>query len=481
MEELRYLRRERLPHLWCPGCGHGTVLRAIVLAMARLGLDQDRVAVVSGIGCSSRAVGYLNMDALHTTHGRALAFATGLKLARPDLKVVVLAGDGDLAAIGGNHLIHAARRNIGITCICFNNSIYGMTSGQYSPLTPRGMKATTAPYGHLERDFDLCRVVQAAGATYVARSTAYHVHHTIEYVTRALSHEGFSFVEVLSQCPTYLGRRNGMADAVDLLNWYRRRSVTVSQARSMSTEELRDRVVIGEFQRDDSVPEYTRSYLELIARVASEDATDRHSGEALGEPKATEYPRAERGPGAARGPVRWEVRLAGSGGQGMITAGIILADAAVRAGWNVTQTQSYGPESRGGAARAEVIISDGEIDYPRVTRPDVLLVMTEEACRRYASDVRQGGLVIADEGLIGAVPEGPYRVVRLPILRIARETVGKEIVANIVALGVLASVTQVVPFDALEAAVLARVPRHTRDMNRAALQAGVDAGLRVTT
>lgn len=270
MQELRFLRCEHLPHLWCAGCGHGTVLGAVIRAMARVGVDPDRTVVVSGIGCSSRAVGYLNMDSLHTTHGRALAFATGIKLARPDLRVVVLAGDGDLAAIGGNHLIHAARRNIGITCVCFNNGIYGMTSGQYSPLTPVGFRTATAPYGHLERDFDLCRLVQAAGGTYVARSTTYHVHQAIEYIARALTHEGFSFVEVLTQCPTYFGRRNRMADPVAMLTWFRERTVTVVQAEKMKPEELRGRVVIGEFYRTEDVPEYTRSYRDLISRQRGE-------------------------------------------------------------------------------------------------------------------------------------------------------------------------------------------------------------------
>jgi 2-oxoglutarate ferredoxin oxidoreductase subunit beta len=270
MEELRLLRTEHLPHIWCAGCGHGIVLGAVVRAMLRVGVDPDRTVVVSGIGCSSRAVGYLNMDTLHTTHGRALAFATGIKLARPDLRVVVLAGDGDLAAIGGNHLIHAARRNMGITCVCFNNGIYGMTSGQYSPLTPAGYRTATAPYGHLERDFDLCRLVQAAGATYVARSTTYHVHQTIEYVARALGHEGFAFVEVVSQCPTYFGRRNRMADPVRMLEWFRERAVTVVQAGRMKPEELQGRILIGELHRAEGVPEYTRSYRELVARLSGE-------------------------------------------------------------------------------------------------------------------------------------------------------------------------------------------------------------------
>jgi len=176
---------------------------------------------------------------------------------------------------------------------------------------------------------------------------------------------------------------------------------------------------------------------------------------------------------------RWEVRLAGSGGQGMITAGIILADAAVRAGWNVVQTQSYGPESRGGAARAEVIISDEEIDYPKVTRPDVLLVMTEQACRRYVRDVTEGGLIVADEDLVGVVPAGPYSVLRVPIARTAREEVGREITANVVALGVLVSLTRVVPAGAVEEAVVVRVPRETERLNRAAFRAGLAAGRRV--
>lgn len=268
MKEMRFLRREHLPHIWCVGCGHGIVLGAVARAMERAGVDQDRTVVVSGIGCSSRAVGYMNMDALHTTHGRALAFATGIKLARSDLSVVVLAGDGDLAAIGGNHLIHAARRNIGITTVCFNNGIYGMTSGQYSPLTPAGYRTTTSPFGHLERDFDLCRLMQAAGATYVARSTAYHVHQTITYIARALRHDGFSFVEVLSPCPTYFGRFNRMANPVKMMQWLHDGTVQAGQAARMTPEELQGRMVIGEFHRTQEVPEYARSYREMIARLA---------------------------------------------------------------------------------------------------------------------------------------------------------------------------------------------------------------------
>ncbi len=270
MQASQFLRSEYLPTIWCSGCGHGVVLGAVIRAMEKAGIDQDRTVVVSGIGCSSRAVGYLDMDTLHTTHGRALAFATGIKLARPDLKVVVLAGDGDLAAIGGNHLIHAARRNLGITTICFNNGIYGMTSGQLSPLTPSGYSTTTSPHGHLERDFDLCRLVQAAGATYVARSTAYHVQQTILLVARALAHDGFSFVEVFSPCPTYFGRRNHMADPVTMMEWLRDNTVLAGQAARLRPEDLRGRAIIGELHHASDVPEYTRSYRDLVARLARE-------------------------------------------------------------------------------------------------------------------------------------------------------------------------------------------------------------------
>lgn len=258
-----YLRKQFMPHIWCAGCGHGIVMGAVVRAIDRVGLEKDRVVVVSGIGCSSRAPGYLDFDTLHTTHGRALAFATGIKMARPELKVIVLTGDGDAAAIGGNHLIHAARRNIGITTICFNNSIYGMTSGQYSPLTPFGSLASTAPYGNIDPAFDLSRLVQAAGASFVARATTYHVTLLIDLISKALKVDGFAFVEALSQCPTYYGRRNKMRSALEMLRWYRDNSVMIQGAAKMSQEELAGKVVIGELHRVEG-EEYTRRYEKVI-------------------------------------------------------------------------------------------------------------------------------------------------------------------------------------------------------------------------
>ncbi|HOX12143.1 MAG TPA: 2-oxoacid:ferredoxin oxidoreductase subunit beta [Spirochaetia bacterium] len=263
---LKYFRQDRLPHIWCPGCGHGTVTGALVRAIARLKLDKNKVCVVSGIGCSSRAPGYLDFDTLHTAHGRALAFATGIKLARPDLKVIVMTGDGDCTAIGGNHFIHAARRNIDITTIVMNNNIYGMTSGQYSPMTPKGFLGTTAPYGNPERTFDLCKLAEAAGATYVARGTSFHAQMLIDLIEQALTHRGFSVVEALTQCPTYFGRKNKVGGAVELLEWIKERTVNAKAAAVLPPEKVAGKLLIGELHKNPQ-PEFCDEYDKIIAQV----------------------------------------------------------------------------------------------------------------------------------------------------------------------------------------------------------------------
>lgn len=266
----KYLRTEKMPHIWCPGCGHGTVLGAVIRAIDAVGLDKNKVCIVSGIGCASRAPGYMDFDTLHTTHGRALAFATGIKLAKPELNVIVLTGDGDLAAIGGNHFIHAARRNIGITTICFNNSIYGMTSGQFSPMTPKGHLATTAPYGNIDRDFDLCDLARAAGATYVARSTAFHARQLSDLIAKGMRHDGFAFIEAVTQCPTYYGRKNKIGDAIAMLNWMKERAIPVKAAERLSREELKNRITTGELYRVEE-PEYSKEYDRMVAEVMAKE------------------------------------------------------------------------------------------------------------------------------------------------------------------------------------------------------------------
>lgn len=265
----KYTRMEKLPHIWCAGCGHGIILGSVLRAIQRQDLDPFKTAVVSGIGCSSRAPGYMKFDTLHTTHGRALAFATGVKLARPELEVIVLTGDGDCAAIGGNHLIHAARRNIDLTTVVFNNNIYGMTSGQYSPLTPHKRFATTAPYGNVDHPFDLCQLVIAAGATYVARGTVFHTQMLIDLIAKGIEHKGFSFIEVVTHCPTYFGRKNKMGDAVDMLKWQKEHAVPVKAAAKLPPEKMAGKFVIGELHRGDR-PEYVEEYQRIIDMLEGE-------------------------------------------------------------------------------------------------------------------------------------------------------------------------------------------------------------------
>jgi len=220
-----YLRAERLPHIWCPGCGLGLILNCFLRDLLKSELDLDKVIVVSGIGCTGRAAGYVKLDSFHTTHGRAIPFATGLKLANPELKVVVISGDGDLAAIGGNHLIHAARRNIDMTVLLVNNFNYGMTGGQMGPTTPLTARTTTSPQGNIEEPFNVPYLAAASGATYVARWTTAHVRRLEKTITEALVKKGFSLVEVISPCPTYYGRMNKQTTGLALMQYYRDNSI----------------------------------------------------------------------------------------------------------------------------------------------------------------------------------------------------------------------------------------------------------------
>lgn len=262
----KYFRTESLPHIWCPGCGNGIVTRAIVKAIDNLELNRDDVCIVSGIGCSSRSSGYLDFNTIHTTHGRALAFATGIKFANPNLHVIVITGDGDCAAIGGNHLIHAARRNIDITTIVFNNNIYGMTGGQYSPTTPTGDKGTTAPYGNIDANFDLCELAKAAGATYVSRSTVYGANMIIKQVEEGIKNKGFSFIETITTCPTYYGRKNKKGDAVDMMNYLKENSVSKIAFEKLPEEKRRNKILVGELYKGQR-PEYIEEYNKIIDSI----------------------------------------------------------------------------------------------------------------------------------------------------------------------------------------------------------------------
>ncbi len=261
----KYMREEHLPHIWCPGCGHGILMRDVAQAIDNLGIDQEKVCLVSGIGCASRAAGYMDFQTMHTTHGRAIAFATGVKMARPDMEVIVIAGDGDVAAIGGNHLIHAARRNIGITVIVFNNDIYGMTGGQYSPTTPTGEFGTTAPYGNIDRPFDIAVLAAGAGASYVAKGTAYHAAQTIKLIENGIRHKGFSLIDCAGICATYYGRKNKKGSAVDMMKYQRDNMVPWEQYKQLTREEQKGKVVLGKLIEEE-YPEFTDEYQKIIDR-----------------------------------------------------------------------------------------------------------------------------------------------------------------------------------------------------------------------
>lgn len=263
----QYIRPGKLPHIWCPGCSHGITLKSIIRAIDSLKLKKDDISMVSGIGCSSRAPGYVDFNTLHTTHGRALAFATGVKFANPKLNVIVISGDGDATAIGGNHFIHACRRNIDMTLVVMNNNIYGMTGGQFSPTTPQGAFATTTPYGNPDPAFDICSVAEAAGASFVARGTTYHVPALDKLISQAIAHKGFSVVEVVSACPVYYGRKNKIKSAADMLRIQKDSAVSVAAAAKMKPEELEGKFKIGVLAQKQRA-EYCEEYEKVRAKAA---------------------------------------------------------------------------------------------------------------------------------------------------------------------------------------------------------------------
>jgi 2-oxoglutarate/2-oxoacid ferredoxin oxidoreductase subunit beta len=268
------LRKYTRPHVTrstnCPGCGNGMVTQAILRAIDELGLSMDDFVFASGIGCSAWIPSPLfDADTLHTTHGRPIAFATGVKLALPDKHVMVVSGDGDLTAIGGNHLIHAARRNIDMSVVLINNGIYGMTGGQTAPTTPRGLKTITSPYGALEHTFDISAMVVAAGAPFVARWTTYHPRQMTRSIRKAIQKKGFALVEAVSQCPVQYGRVSRLGKAIDILRDFKENSVDVRRSGAMTPEDLKGKWVVGEFVDADK-PELTEEWRRLRDTLAEE-------------------------------------------------------------------------------------------------------------------------------------------------------------------------------------------------------------------
>lgn len=259
----KHFRRNALPHIWCPGCSHGIITRCIAQAVEQMSLSCDDVIVVSGIGCSSRASGYLNYNTIHTTHGRAIPVATGIRLALPDSTVIVISGDGDATAIGGNHLIHAARRNIDLTVVVYNNFNYGMTGGQHSPTTPPNKFGTTAPYGNIDGTFDIPLLAQAAGATYTARGTAFDAAQLVNLIKGGISNRGFSIIDAVGVCPTQYGRKNNLGNLADMYSRLRDNSIDVIAAKKMYPAELSGKYITGVLYHSPR-EEYCDRYRQII-------------------------------------------------------------------------------------------------------------------------------------------------------------------------------------------------------------------------
>jgi 2-oxoglutarate ferredoxin oxidoreductase subunit beta len=262
----RFLKDGVLPHMWCSGCGMGTMLGALVRAFEELGYRNSDVVVVTGIGCTGKADDYLTTNALHATHGRALPHATGIKAFNPRLQVVVLMGDGDSVTIGGNHFIHAARRNIDVTAIVVNNFNYGMTGGQVSGTTPGDSITSTTAWGNPERDIDICALAEVAGANYVARETTFHGWELQEHMKEAMTKKGFSLVEVFSPCPTHFGKNNEMVEPREMLNWLKEKGLPRERYEQLSAEEKRDHFLIGKLV-DRDAPDFNARYEEIRARA----------------------------------------------------------------------------------------------------------------------------------------------------------------------------------------------------------------------
>jgi 2-oxoglutarate/2-oxoacid ferredoxin oxidoreductase subunit beta len=483
------LRGERLPHIWCQGCGLGTALTTFIAALQWLeekrGWDLDKVAVVSGIGCTGRIAGYVRLDSFHTTHGRAIPFATGLKLANPEMKVVVISGDGDIAGIGGNHLIHAARRNLDITVICVNNFNYGMTGGQVGPTTPHEARAVTTQYGNFEYPFNLPYLAAASGASFVARWTVLHARRLEWTLREAMEHPGFSFVEVIAPCSTAYARWNPEGRGMDPEH-LRRRGLEVlkyyQQAGRITHDthpkdagiRVDDKGLITEIVEGKFLQEVRPDLQEALNHLATRaEKWWQAERKALDDrphlPKRTDHV------------PRTEVQLGGFGGQGIISAGKIIGQAAaIYDGLEVCFTQSYGPEARGGAAGSQVVVGSNPIHHPHLIQASSMIIMSQGAYAKYLPVLAPGGALLIDDGLVALADDHRQDITTygLPATQIA-EDLGNNRAANTVMLGFWTAITGVISTEAMQQSVAESVPPKTIDVNLKAFDEGYRKGLEI--
>jgi 2-oxoglutarate ferredoxin oxidoreductase subunit beta len=481
------LRGERLPHIWCQGCGLGTALTSFISSLKwlekRQGWDLDKVAVVSGIGCTGRIAGYVRLDSFHTTHGRAIPFATGLKIANPELKVIVISGDGDIAGIGGNHFIHAARRNLGITVICVNNFNYGMTGGQVGPTTPHEARAVTAQYGNYEYPFNLPYLAAASGASFVARWTVLHARQLDWTLRKALQRPGFSFVEIIAPCSTAYSRWNPDGKGLDPENLRRRGLEVLKHYQNVGRTEH------GMHPKDADVRVNGRGeVVEIIeGEFLNEEKPDYEEAMAQRVELAERYWQAERKVLDDRPEVavktkavpRTEIQLGGFGGQGIMSAGKIIGMAA--AVYNKLEacfTQSYGPEARGGAAGSQVVISSKPIHHPHLTQPTSMIIMSQGAYEKYIGDLAPNGILLIDQELVElpADHRQDIKTVGIPATALAEEA-GNSRAANTAMLGLWTAAEGILEKEAMERAIAESVPPKTIDLNLKVFELGYQQGL----
>ena len=483
------LRGERLPHIWCQGCGLGTALTTFIGALQWLeknqGWDLDKVSVVSGIGCTGRIAGYIRLDSFHTTHGRAIPFATGLKLANPELKVVVISGDGDIAGIGGNHFIHAARRNLDITVICVNNFNYGMTGGQVGPTTPHGARAVTTQYGNFEYPFNLPYLAAASGASFLARWTVIHARRLEWTLREAMMYPGYSFVEVIAPCSTSYARWNPEGRGLDPEK-LRRRGLEL-----MKHYQAIGKVAHGTHPKDAAIKvDKEGAIIEIVEGVFSDEpkpdfqtAIDEQVQIAKDRWQATKKALNERSQIPKRTDIirRTEVQLGGFGGQGIVSAGRIIGQAAtIYDKLEACFTQSYGPEARGGAAGSQVVIASDPIHHPHLIEPTNAIIMSQEAYAKYVPKLATGATLLIDDGLV-TLPEEhgqDLKTYGIPATQIA-EQLGNSRAANTVMLGLWVAIIGAVSKSAMQRSVADAVPPKTVEVNLKAFEAGFNKGLHV--
>jgi len=481
------LRGERLPHIWCQGCGLGTALTTFISAIQWLeknrGWDLDKVSVVSGIGCTGRVAGYLRLDSFHTTHGRAIPFATGLKLANPELKVVVFSGDGDIAGIGGNHFIHAARRNLAITVICVNNFNYGMTGGQVGPTTPHQAHAVTTQYGNYEYPFNLPYLAAAGGASFVARWTVLHARRLTWTLREAMEHPGFSFVEIIAPCSTAYARWNLEGRGLDPEKLGRRGLEVMKHYQSVGKigqnvhpkdatihvdeNGLITGIIEGKFL-DDPKPDF-----QAAINQQGQVADKRWQGEKKAIDERPQLsPRKDRVP-------RTELQLGGFGGQGIMSAGKIIGQAAaIHDKLEACFTQSYGPEARGGSAGSQVIISSDPIHHPHLIEPSSAIIMSQAAYDKYVPQLASGASLLIDDSLV-TLPDDHRKditIYGIAATRLAGE-IGNARAANSVMIGFWTAVVGAVRKEAMRLSLAESVPPKTMDVNLNAFDLGYASGL----